>query len=131
VVLSLTISGDPASKSRPRWSRRSGTIYTPGETRAHEQEIKSVARLSHRELFVDPLALFSLRATFYLGTNQARDVDNMLKLVLDALTGVVWQDDRQVVEVFGVKTQADRPDEARTEVIVLRLAGSARRVGCR
>ena len=31
------------------------------------------------------------------------DIDNLLKLALDALNGVAWNDDRQVVKVTAVK----------------------------
>lgn len=123
VVVACTIPGDPLSKQRPRWNRKTHTMYTPTETRHREVGIAAIARLSHRELVTDDTALFSLRAGFYLKGNQARDVDNMLKLIADALTGVVWKDDRQMVEVFGFKTQAETAGEARTEFVVCRMPG--------
>lgn len=123
VVLALTIPGDPLSKQRPRWARKTGHMFTPEATRHREEGIKVLAKVAYRELAPDATALFSLRAGFYLKTNQRRDADNMLKLVSDALTGLVWADDSQVVEVFAFKVPADRPDEARTEVVVARMPG--------
>jgi len=123
VLLSLTVPGDPLSKQRPRWNLKTATPYTPGETRHREASIAALARSQRTELSVDPMGLFALRVGFYLKGNQRRDVDNMLKLVADALTGVIWQDDSQVVEVFGFKVPADQPREARTEIAVLRMPG--------
>jgi Holliday junction resolvase RusA-like endonuclease len=124
VVLSCVVKGEPCAKERSRWNKKTQTSYTPEKTRHRELGISLIARAGHRELVMDPMGLFSLRAAFYLGTNQARDVDNMLKLVSDALKGIVWEDDRQVAEVFGFKTPADRPEEARTEIAVIRLPGA-------
>ncbi len=123
VVLALTIPGDPVSKARPRWVRKTGHMFTPEATRHRETGIRLLVKTAYRELAPDVAALFSLRAAFYLKTNQRRDTDNMLKLVSDALTGLVWADDSQVVEVFAFKVPADRPDEARTEVVVARMPG--------
>lgn len=124
VVLSMTVTGDPLSKQRPRWNRKTHTMYTPSETRHREEGIAALARLANRELVVDSQGLFSLRVGFHLGSQQRRDVDNMLKLISDALTGVVWADDSQVVEMFAYKQQADPPSDAKTDVAVCRLPGT-------
>lgn len=124
LVLHVTVPGDPLSKQRPRLSRKTGAIFTPGETRKREAEIGQVAKQAMSELSLDPMGLFSLRCGFYLATNQRRDVDNMLKLVSDALTGVIWADDSQVAEVFSFKVHAAQPAEARSEIAVFQMAGS-------
>jgi Holliday junction resolvase RusA-like endonuclease len=41
------------------------------------------------------------------------DIDNLAKAVLDALTGVVWSDDRQVVSLLAEKFFGEEP---RTEI---------------
>jgi Holliday junction resolvase RusA-like endonuclease len=47
------------------------------------------------------------------------DVDNYLKGVKDALKGVIWKDDSQVVEVFARKRYSARP---RIEVKIKELS---------
>jgi Holliday junction resolvase RusA-like endonuclease len=37
---------------------------------------------------------------FYQGTRARKDIDNMIKLVLDSLNGVAWADDVQVNTVL-------------------------------
>ncbi|MCZ1265386.1 RusA family crossover junction endodeoxyribonuclease [Paenibacillus tundrae] len=49
------------------------------------------------------------------------DVDNYLKGVKDALKGIVWKDDSQVVEVFAQKRYSSRP---RIEVKIKDLSKS-------
>lgn len=39
------------------------------------------------------------------------DLDNTLKAILDALNGVAWQDDRQVVQITGRKQWDDCPED--------------------
>lgn len=37
-----------------------------------------------------------LQATFYFATKRKRDLDNQNKLMLDALSGIVYEDDSQI-----------------------------------
>ena len=69
-------------------------------------------------------------AVFFCESFQRRDVDNMLKLILDALNGVVWKDDAQVTEVSGrVARGVSNP---RTAVLLYRInsAGSIPTKAC-
>lgn len=49
------------------------------------------------------------------------DVDNFYKAVSDALTGVVWRDDNQIVQVNVGKWYSDEP---RVELVVKELGAS-------
>jgi len=46
------------------------------------------------------------------------DIDNMQKTILDALNGIAWSDDRQVMEVFARKHYVNSPNEERVLVSV-------------
>ena len=50
----------------------------------------------------------------YFGTRRKSDIDNFNKLVLDALTGIVWNDDSQIEELRLLK----RYDKARPRIEV-------------
>lgn len=97
----VTITGAPVPKGRPRlkWTKYGGVAYTPEKTRAAEEFIAWQIRAAHRELIPDDESAFGVRALFHCRTRERRDVDNLAKLVLDACTGIVWQDDRQVSEL--------------------------------
>lgn len=49
------------------------------------------------------------------GTSRQAGVDNLAKLVKDALNGVFWRDDAQVVDLTVKKRYSDVP---RTEVMI-------------
>lgn len=109
----FAILGSPTGKARPRVTRY-GT-YTPEKTRAYE----ALVRLRFREvapeweLLRGPVAVtieavFSApprctkkqRAAILRGEEEPLkkpDIDNIAKIVLDALNGVAWVDDKQIV----------------------------------
>lgn len=41
-----------------------------------------------------------IAVTLFFGDKRIRDIDNYNKLVLDALSVIVWEDDKQVVEML-------------------------------
>jgi Holliday junction resolvase RusA-like endonuclease len=51
--------------------------------------------------------LLAMSVTLPLASFEAKDVDNIAKSVLDALKGVVYEDDRQVVSLFVSKSQGE------------------------
>lgn len=40
-----------------------------------------------------------LKVKYYFGTKHKHDIDNFTKLWMDAGTGIIWEDDGQVVEL--------------------------------
>ncbi len=119
VVLCLDYDGEPVSKSRARFTKRGSKTfaYTPEKTKAAEERIALLARSQIRGA-PDGEQAFGVFAKFFCGTWQRRDVDNMLKLVSDALTGVVWDDDSQVSEMAAAVQRG--VDDPRTYVLVYR-----------
>lgn len=115
--MEFIVEGDPKGKARPRFSRRSGTVYTPSKTARYEKEIrdsflaaggKMIPDGSYVTVAVD--AYFKIPKSYAKGKRLAckyninrpdkkPDIDNILKVVLDALNGLAYEDDKQVVEV--------------------------------
>ena len=109
-VVSFTVRGEPRSKQRARVTAR-GT-YTPAETRQAEQLIA----LAFRQTQCEPFQLQVLvQVDFYNGNKRRRDLDNMAKLVLDALNTVAYADDYQVVEL-NLRKIHTTPERARTVI---------------
>jgi Holliday junction resolvase RusA-like endonuclease len=96
VVCEITVPGEPGSKARPRVTRTRGT-YTPRATVVKEDEIGWTLKAAGVRR--DTEHTFSLDLTFRCGTHRRKDLDNMVKLVLDACNDVAWADDDQAVAV--------------------------------
>lgn len=62
----------------------------------------------------------AVRIEFYFATNRKRDLDNHNKIVLDALNGIVWEDDKQIDDLHLVRNPAD-PVNPRVEVTIIPL----------
>lgn len=95
-VIYLKTEGEPVPKSRPRFSVIKGHphAYTPQKTVDAEETLKWLLRGKVRGA-PDSKSLFFVRLVFAC-VDTKTDGDNLEKLVLDACTGIVWEDDRQV-----------------------------------
>lgn len=122
LVARFEVPGEPVSKARARFTKRgSKTVaYTPEKTKQGEERVAWAYRAAGGRLNPDTEVAYAVHAQFFNGTMQRRDVDNMLKLILDGLNGIAYPDDTQVLEVWGRKAKVSKPD-ARTAVSVYRI----------
>lgn len=118
----FTVKGEPMSKARARVVN--GHAFTPLRTRQAEDVVAWSFRDVARGHEPTATVYYGVSAEFYAGTRQRRDVDNMLKLILDGLNGVAWVDDNSVLEVFGRKSYCTKA-EARTEVCIYEVGSPA------
>lgn len=109
----LSFDIDPRGKGRPCFTR-TGHAYTPETTRAYENALAVLVREQFTmEPFTGPLAV---SITFYMPTKDKKrwvgshtmrpDLDNLCKAVVDALNGIVWQDDAIITRMIIEKTWA-------------------------
>ena len=116
----------PVGKGRPRFTR-TGHAYTPAKTRNAETLIATAARaaMNGRTPVEAPVSVFVMayfpipkswpkekreRAACHLISPQVKpDADNCLKLVLDAMNGIVFKDDKQVFCVSFTKHYSAAP----------------------
>lgn len=102
----------PIGKGRPRVTVRSGRAwaYTPPKTTIAEKHVAAAARTNGAKPVSGPLrmhveAIFPIPPSWPKDKRQSPpahtsrpDCDNLLKLVADALNGVCYYDDSQLVE---------------------------------
>lgn len=114
----ITLSGDPQGKGRARAFRRGNFIghYTPEKTRTYEGMIRTAAMdsMAGRPPISDPVeielsAVFAVPASWSqkkraqaiageLRPAKKPDADNIVKAWTDAMNGVVFADDCQIVK---------------------------------
>src|SRR4029077_2396010 len=102
-------------------NRHSGKIhsYTPAETK-NAQEIWQLALRSHlRSRPPDATHAFTTKLRFFARRYQKTDLDNLVKLVWDACTGLVWSDDRQVVGLDAWLTHGSEAPRTELEVFIV------------
>lgn len=109
--VTIAIPGEPFAKSRARFTKRGRRVYTDAKTRGHEELLGHHFRLAVKEPYPTNVAV---DVSFYRSSLQRIDVDNLMKAVLDAATGIVWADDSQVTTI-AARLHLDK-ENPRTEV---------------
>lgn len=122
-MITFTIPGKPVGKGRPRFARRGNFVsaYTPEKTASFENLVRLFA--SHEvggrplvtgpielgvSVFISPPASWSAKKRSKAILSGERpttkpDLDNIVKLIGDALNGVLYEDDKQIVEIHAGK----------------------------
>jgi Holliday junction resolvase RusA-like endonuclease len=119
LVADFIVKGEPVAKQRARIVN--GHSYTPAKT-VDAEELMQWAYVGVRSGYIaDRENSFVVEASFFCGNKRRKDVDNLLKLCLDALNGVAWKDDSQVTEIFARKSFVPKAD-ARTVVQIWRIS---------
>lgn len=110
----FVVPGEPFSKARPRVTRH-GNTYTPAPTVAAQARVRAAYLREHAAA---PRAhgVVGVSLTFHRYERHARDADNMIKAVLDALNGVAYDDDSQVECGTWTTVWVDRREDARIVV---------------
>lgn len=131
--ITILLPGQPQGKGRPRFRQittKAGasfvSAYTPTNTRSYESLLRDAAQqaMGDKPLCDGPLkvkvaAFFSVPQSWsrkkreqalrgILRPTGRPDWDNLVKM-LDALNGIVWRDDSQIVQGFVSKSYADKP----------------------
>lgn len=115
MTITFTIPGEPEGKGRPRFARVGSAVrtFTPEKTRAYEDRVRLAYRgAAHGMMFGDKPVMLTVTAYYATPSSASRkrqdaligkpcakkpDADNVLKAIADALNGVAYDDDKQVV----------------------------------
>ena len=128
-MIEFTVEGKPTAKGRPRFARRGKFVstYTPKQTKEYETviaEAATIAMMGKKPLsgaieafFVInlgiPLSFTKKQRTEalcgFLRPTKKPDWDNYGKLFSDAMNGIVYEDDNQIVKCTVEKHYAESP----------------------
>jgi Holliday junction resolvase RusA-like endonuclease len=124
----IVIPGDPIAKARHRLTTQGGFArqYDPQEKEKKAFSQKLLVHMNYRPPFKGPVRLdliFHLDALYassksvtnlrqwqILSAHESRrDLDNMQKFVMDCGNGILWPDDRCIVEISARKVYSKNP----------------------
>ena len=127
--MKFTIPGEPTGKGRPRvvkFGNRS-MAFTPQKTVSYENLVKlEYQAQSEGECFGDRQVRMNIKAYYGLPKSDSRnkrtaklagqirptkkpDIDNVYKIIADALNGIAYNDDSQIVSARIEKLYAETP----------------------
>jgi Holliday junction resolvase RusA-like endonuclease len=105
---------EPPSANR-YWRIARGRPYLSSEAKAYKLEARAIALRSGVRGLPYPTEALAVTLTWFRG-RRAGDLDNRAKVAIDALNGLLWADDRQIVELHLYRQ--DRPKEGGLHLIV-------------
>lgn len=143
-MIRFEIEGDPVGKGRPRVTRK-GVTFTPAKTRHYEAWVKASFLRSMQEqgirkeeafmekgkkIGVIINALFPIPKSYpkkkvhqiMMGEEQPTkkpDIDNIIKIILDSLNRLAYEDDAQIVEIKASKNYTMAKDEEGKVIVVI------------
>jgi Holliday junction resolvase RusA-like endonuclease len=126
LVVTFTVDGDPVPKGRPRFARRGQFVQTYTDAKTIDYETQVAMRARHAIGSTKPLegALsvflylrYAVPASYSKKRKEAClkgleypkriDIDNVYKSITDAMNGIVYLDDSQIVEAHIKKVYAE------------------------
>ena len=135
ISIMFTIYGHPVPKGRPRFSTRGKfpVAFTPEKTKTYETEVGMMAKaaMGASEPLEGALEAF-IYVTFPVPASYSKkrteaclsdtekhtkkpDLDNVVKICLDGMNGIVFKDDSQITSIHSTKVYGE---VAKVEVMV-------------
>jgi Holliday junction resolvase RusA-like endonuclease len=114
-MMMFAVPGRPFPLRRHRTGK--GIEYDPPENKAAKEHVAVCARAEGVRRISKPQAIYLTCIFVYQRPKKPKydhpigrpDIDNLVKLVLDALNRVAWDDDSQVTHIDAAKQYGDKP----------------------
>ncbi len=112
----IVIKGRPQPKQRPRKGKY-GNFYTPKETQAYENKVGFASLVDKNKIKKGERCKLIIRI-FFKG-KQKGDIDNIIKICLDGMTKIVYNDDKCVKEIQAKILEHQQNERIEIEVFSL------------
>lgn len=123
-MIEFTVYGEPRGKERPRVYN--GHAFTPQKTKDYENEVRYSFLTSDNKEEIEGEIYAEIKAFYKIPKSVSKkrkqlmisgeirptkkpDLDNIAKAILDALNGLAYHDDSQVVEMKVEKYWSENP----------------------
>lgn len=122
----FSIPGKAQAKQRPKFNRYSGRAYTPEQTVSYENWVRDCYMKGFTGIHEPTDKPIKVDIRMYVEIPQSKskkqkekmlkgeikpcvkpDVDNVAKTILDALNGIAYKDDKQIIELKIKKMYAE------------------------
>lgn len=97
----ITLTGEPKSTGhiyKHACRGRFPTVYMSKDGKDLKESYKSQVKKQYKGEVIKGKIQTIIR--LYFGTKRKQDIDNFNKILLDSLTGIVWEDDCQIEEMI-------------------------------
>lgn len=142
-MLKFTVPGEPHGQARPRFTAVNGYVHTydADKSRNYKTHVRLIAQTAMKEQgwkIAENDEGIGVNIYAYMGIPQSKsrkfrvsaqkgivrptkkpDIDNIFKAVSDALNGVLYKDDKQIIHSRVEKYYSDEP-RVEVEVFILR-----------
>lgn len=130
MIIELVIAGKSSTKQRPRFNTQTGRTYTPPSNIISENDVRSIWREAGEPRIEDDVAIqlymevIVLRPSNHFNSkgklnkkgiqnpiprNKKPDLDNAIKLILDALNSRAYKDDVQIAYIISKRIWGEWP----------------------
>jgi Holliday junction resolvase RusA-like endonuclease len=128
MIIRLTIPGEAVPQLRPRFARRGNytQTYDPPKSKDYKAYVRALAASVKPDRLIEGAVSVRIRVYRQTPAGWSRkksmaawsgeirpttkpDIDNLAKGIKDALTGIVWRDDAQVVSLTAEKWYSNQP----------------------
>lgn len=139
--LTFTIPGEPCAQGRPRFSTKNGCFRAidPAKSRNYKAYIKYIATDEAQKqgwMYTELPISLTIKAYLPIAASKSKkfkaaalageerptkkpDIDNIFKTVTDAMSGILYKDDKQIVSTNLSKWYSDEPRlEVHIEVLI-------------
>ena len=129
----LFVPGEPISSARPRVTRNG--VFLPKKSREYKEKIQECYRQIDGKNYGDEPVELLMMFTFPIPKSYTKkrrreirelkyayphrpDIDNLAKSVMDALNGLAYKDDAQVMALLAVKMYTENPEDVGVKIII-------------